>query len=466
MSNSPKRFINNYNRNPKHAGTASEYHVSCSVPNTDYSDSLKRSANYSKSCPRFEKYSNRNNITPQQNKVNPIKKLDEPVKETPRTPAPTKTSQWISVSSKKKRKNRSTPDDDTEQLIEESDCLQKIEDLNISIEELQTIEIKEVITVVEPILEEVQSSKIDNIIEVITNCEATPKKSNDIPNIDQIQLRDVKDVEEELFKASAKQAEIEASILKQEEARKIVPEPKSESSQPQPTPKSTNQHEIPEPKSESSQPQPTPKSTNQHENQKKKAKKTGGKNSIKRIIIFDPHVSKEETPNTNAKSHFFKSLSLKVKTQSTTERGFIKATNFTTILNNNNSSLPKRRHVSNTENDTGPPPEISQHVSNTKSNGKLKNKSKKNLPKSETGIKNDRKFVVDLQKKETEENVLKNEEVVLNYDNVVLENEIAPKFEETSSERDQIVTKSEEIVPADEIASKCKETVSRSEEFI
>ncbi|KAK9718261.1 hypothetical protein QE152_g23296 [Popillia japonica] len=254
MSNSPKRFINNYNRNPKHAANRAR---------------------------DFEKYSNRDNITPQQNKVNPIKKLDEPVKKLQELQLLQKQVNGFQFSSKKKRKNRSTPDDDTEQLIEESDCLQKIEDLNISIEELQTIEIKEVITcMIEPILEEVQSSKIDNIIEVITNCEATPKKSNDIPNIDQIQLRDVKDVEEELFKASAKQAEIEASILKQEEAHKIVPEPKSESSQPQ----------------------PTPKSTNQHENQKKKAKKTGGKNSIKRIIIFDPHVSKEETPNTNAKS--------------------------------------------------------------------------------------------------------------------------------------------------------------------
>ncbi|KAK9718260.1 hypothetical protein QE152_g23297 [Popillia japonica] len=230
--------------------------------------------------------------------------------------------------------------------------------------------------------------------------------------------------------------------------------------------------------------------------------------------LFGNLEEKFRSLNVSVDDDFFKSLSLKPKTQSTPEKGFIKATNFTTILNNNNSSLPKvsldqtnkididfskiklpdyepqpstsksgNFLEKTTENDTGPPPEISQHVSNTKSNGKLKNKSKKNLPKSETGIKNDRKFDDDRQKNETEENndrkfdddrqkneteenVLKNEEVVLNCDNVVLENEIAPKFEETSSERDEIATKSEEIAPADEIASKCEETVSRSEEFI
>ncbi|KAK9718264.1 hypothetical protein QE152_g23293 [Popillia japonica] len=440
--------------------------------------------------------------------IEDVQKIKEVDQDTPRTPAPTKTSQWISVSSKKKRKNRSTPDDDSEQLIGESDCLQTIEVLNISIKELRTIEIKEVITLVEPILEEVQSSKIDNILEVITNCEATPKKSNDFPNIDQIQLRDVKDVEEELFKVSAKQAEIEASILKQEEARKIVPEPKSESSQPQ----------------------PTLKSTNQHENQKKKAGKTGGKSSIKQPQINEnpekisqknlkteaiegvqkieevdqvsspkeatsekiaptpleesidisatpdkkkskkkkklpksnlstsiPSISsstatltniddsydflldttsliddktnievseeldkmiqkslfgnleeKFRSLNVSVDDDFFKSLSLKPKTQSTTEIGFIKATNFTTILINNNSSLPQvsldqtskididfskiklldyepqpsRSKSCNflkkiTENDIGPPQEMSRNISNNKRHGKLKNNIKK-----------------------------------------------------------------------------------------
>ncbi|KAK9718259.1 hypothetical protein QE152_g23294 [Popillia japonica] len=534
MSNSAKRFINNYNSNPKHVDTASEI---------------------IKSCPRFEKYSNRNNITPQQNKVNPIKKLDEPVKETPRTPAPTKTTQWISVSSKKKRKNRSTPDDDTEQLIEESD---------------------EVITLVEPTLEEIQSSQIDNIIEDITNCEANPKKSNNIPNIDQIQLRDVKDVEEELFKTSPKLAEIEASILKQEEARKIVPEPKSESSQPQPTPKSTKQHENQKKKAKKTGRKTTPNTNaksqlkpepqiNEHPEKisqknlkteaiegvqkikevdlvssskeattekiaptpleesidisatpdKKKSKKkkklpksnlstsipsisssTATLNNIddsydflldttsliddktnievseeldkmiqkglfgnleekfrslnvsvdddffkslslksKTQSLFGNLEEKFRSLNVSVDDDFFKSLSLKSKTQSTTERGFIKATNFTTILNNNtnfttilnnnNSSFPRYLKLrmqpsppkscnfleKTTESDTGPPPEISQHVSNSKSNGKLKNKK-------------------------------------------------------TSSERDEIVTTSEESAPTDEIASKCEKTVSRSAEFI
>ncbi|KAI4455207.1 hypothetical protein MML48_9g00002441 [Holotrichia oblita] len=573
MSNSPKRYINNYNRNPKITNTTSENHISFSVPNTEYSDTLKRSTNYSKSCPRFEKYSNRNNIIPQQNKNNPIKKLDEPVKETVRTSLPTKTSQWISVSSKKKRKNRSTPDEDNENLIEDSDCLQAIEDTNTVAEEFETIEIKEVITLIEPKLEEVQSSKIENIIEVISNCEASPNKTNDIPNIDQIQLRDVKDIEEELLKASAKQAEIEVPLLKQEEIPKVVPEPKPESCQTQ----------------------PTPKSTNQHENQKKKVKKSGGKNATKRIIIFDPHVSKEETHNINAKTQlkpepqikenpekisqknlktetaecvqiikevdnvpstkevasesvvptlleesidisttpdkkkskkkkklpksnlstsipsissstatlnnmddsydflldttsliddktnievseeldkmiqkglfgnleekfrslnvsvdddFFKSLSLKPKTQSTPEKGFIKATNFTTILNNNNSSLPKvsldqtskididfskiklpdyepQPSTSKsgnflekaTENDTGPPPEISQHVSNSKSNGKLKNKK----------------------------------------------NNGAPKFKEASLNVEEVASQPEEIVPTDEIALGSEEFTSENE---
>ncbi|KRT78964.1 hypothetical protein AMK59_8029, partial [Oryctes borbonicus] len=286
--NSPRKYINNYNnRVPKNTKTTQDIHqqLSRSAPTTEnYSDTLKKPSNYSKSCPRFQKYaSNRSTVTTPQNKVPSTIKLDQTEKEllTNKTPILNRTSQWISVSSKKKRKSRSTNEDGTEITNEESDLPTKLEENVPEILELDKIEvIKELLTIplLESKAEDLEScTKIEYIIEIITKSEATSQirttSTNDIPMTEQIQLKDVQDIEKELLRGN-----IEETTTEQEDAAREVPQTKSNESPPIQT------HLKP---------------SSAKETQKKKTKKAGSKNNTKRIIILDPDVSKKEIQKVN-----------------------------------------------------------------------------------------------------------------------------------------------------------------------
>ncbi|GJQ83450.1 hypothetical protein Trydic_g8577 [Trypoxylus dichotomus] len=580
--NSPRKYINNYsNRNGKNSRVTQENHqqISYSAPNMEnYSDTLKKSPNYSKSCPRFQKYaSNRTNITTPPNRVPLPTKLDETTKELNKIAIAQRTSQWIAVSSKKKRKSRSSTEDDIENTNEDSDLSQKIEGSIVEIYEQEKFEVNEVpptIPPMEPKIEDVESStKIENIIEVICKSEATSQTStNDIP-MAQIQLKDVKEIEKEMLRNTVEKNDI------------------------------TTSDDVPQTKLNESPQNPSHlKNLNIKDIQKKKSKKGNNKNTTKRIMIIDPDVSKEETQITKSKEipkpkgtkapqeleitvpktskdipkieevndktvqkegspdsvvltlpeepmeslttpdkkkskkkkkqtkstlsssipsissstttlnnmddsydflldttalvddktnvevseeldkmiqkglfekfkslnvsvgdDFFKSLSLKPKNQSTPEKGFIKATNFTTILNNANTSLSKKYPLDGSdkididfskvklpdyesqpstsrsgnflgsviESETGPPSmEINDRpVSGSKSNGKLKNKSKKNSLICESEMANK------VASKDDEEIQLKNE---------CLSENVECNKEECNSGNEDLIIKNEE----------------------